>query len=73
VASAAVTGKDQEIHGGKISNIGGNSTSELTLAAGALYPTYRTSLETQFTASEAGQSLTPVVRVGGAVTVQLEG
>ncbi len=66
----AVTGKDQEMHGGKITNIGGSGTSELTLAAGALYPTYRSSLETQFTASEAGQSLALAVRVGGAVTAK---
>lgn len=66
----AVTGQDQEMHGGKITKIGGSGTSELTLASGALYPTYRTSLETQFTASEAGQSLALAVRVGGAVTAK---
>jgi hypothetical protein len=66
----AVTGIDQELHGGKISNIRGTGQSELVLAAGALYPTYKTSLETQFTASEKDQSLALALRVSGAVTAK---
>lgn len=66
----SVKGIDQELQGGKISNIGGSGTSELTLVAGALYPTYKTSVETQFTASEQGQSMTLSLRLGGAVTVK---
>jgi len=66
----AVTGSDQELHGGKISNIRGTGTSELTLATGALYPTYKTSLETQFTASEKDQSMALALRVGSAVTAK---
>jgi hypothetical protein len=66
----AVSGLDQELHGGKISKIKGSGTSELTLAAGALYPTYKTSVETQFTASEQDQSMTLSLRLGGAVTVK---
>ena len=66
-----VTGADQELHGGKIAGIRGSGTSELTLAAGALYPTtYKTSVETQFTASEQGQSMTLAVRLGGAMTAK---
>jgi hypothetical protein len=66
----SVKGLDQELHGGKISKIGGSGTSELTLAAGALYPAYKTSVETQFTASEQDQSMTLSLRLGGAVTVK---
>jgi hypothetical protein len=66
----AVSGTDQELHGGKISNIRGSGTSELTLAAGAPYPTYKTSLETQFTASEQNQSMVLALRVGGTVTAK---
>jgi hypothetical protein len=63
-----VTGTDQEMHGGKISNIRGTGQSELTLTAGAAYPTYKTSLETQFTASEKDQSMSLALRTAGAVT-----
>jgi hypothetical protein len=66
----SVSGSDQELHGGKISNIRGSGTSDLTLAAGALYPTYKTSLETQFTASEKDQSMALALRVSGAVTTK---
>jgi len=66
----AVSGADQDMHGGKISNIHGSGTSELTLAAGALYPTYKTQLETQFTASEKDQSMGLALRVGGSVTAK---
>jgi hypothetical protein len=66
----AVSGVDQDLHGGKISNIHGSGTSELTLAAGALYPTYKTQIETQFTASEKDQSMSLALRVGGVVTAK---
>jgi hypothetical protein len=66
----AVSGADQELHGGKISNIHGTGTSELTLASGALYPTYKTAVETQFTASEQDQSMALALRIGGAVTAK---
>jgi hypothetical protein len=66
----AVSGADQDMHGGKISSIRGSGTSELTLAAGALYPTYKTQLETQFTASEKDQSMALALRVGGAITAK---
>jgi hypothetical protein len=66
-----VSGTDQELHDGKISNIRGSGTSELTLGSGALLPaTYKTSLETAFTASEQDKSLSLVLRVGGAVTAK---
>jgi hypothetical protein len=65
-----VSGTDQDMHGAKISGISGSGTSELTLAAGALYPSLKTSLETQFTASEQSQSMSLAVRVGSAVTTK---
>ncbi|HWU86175.1 MAG TPA: hypothetical protein VN253_02825 [Kofleriaceae bacterium] len=66
----AITGADQDLHGGKISNIHGSGQSELVLAAGALYPSYKSSVETQFTASEKDQSMTLSLRTGGAVTAK---
>ncbi len=68
--TTAVSGTDQDLHGGKISNIGGKGTSELTLASGAVYPTYKTSLETQFTASQQSMSMGLALRIGGAVTAK---
>ena len=68
--TTAVSGTDQELHGGKISNIRGSGQSELLLAPGALYPTYKASVETQFTASEKDQSMALALRVGGAVTAK---
>jgi hypothetical protein len=66
--TTTITGKDQEIDGAKISAISGNGTSETTLAAGALYPTHKSSLQTQFKASEQDKSTELTIRVGGAVT-----
>jgi hypothetical protein len=66
--TTTVTGKDQEIDGAKISAISGSGTSETTLAAGALYPTHKSSLQTQFKASEKDKSTSLTIRVGGAVT-----
>jgi hypothetical protein len=63
-----VTGKDQSIENSKVSAITGTGTSEATIADGALYPTYKSSLETQFKASEQDKSITIVLKVGGAVT-----
>ena len=63
-----VTGKDQSIENSKVSAITGTGTSEATIADGVLYPTYKSSLETQFKASEQDKSITIVLKVGGAVT-----
>jgi hypothetical protein len=63
-----ITGKDQSIEDSKISQISGSGTSETTIADGVLYPTYKSSVETQFTASEKGASALFVIKVGGAVT-----
>ena len=63
-----VTGKDQDIAASKVSQITGSGTSETTIADGALYPTYKSSLETQFKASEQDQSTVFVLKIGGAVT-----
>jgi hypothetical protein len=63
-----VTGADQKMQGGDISAIKGNGSSEATLADGTLYPSYKTLLETEFTAAEAGKSMQFALKVGGAVT-----
>lgn len=66
-----VTGLDQELPDGKITNIHGTGTSEMTLAAGALYPaSYKTSAETEFTATAKDGSLTLALRLGGAITAK---
>lgn len=66
--TTTVTGTDQELQGGKISGIRGTGQSELVITAGALYPTYKTSTETQFTASDKDASMSLALRIGGAVT-----
>ena len=63
-----VTGVDQKMQGGDISAIKGSGSSEATLADGTLYPTYKTLLETEFTAAEAGKSMQFALKVGGAVS-----
>ncbi len=63
-----VTGADQKMQGGDISAIKGTGSSEATLADGTLYPTYKTLLETEFTAAEAGKSMQFALKVGGAVS-----
>jgi hypothetical protein len=63
-----VTGVDQKMEGGDISTIKGQGTSEATLADGALYPSSKSLLETEFTATEAGKSMQFALKVGGAVT-----
>jgi len=68
--TTTVTGGDQELEGGKISGIKGTGQSELVLVAGALYPTYKTAIETQFTASDKDASLTLALRVGSSITAK---
>lgn len=63
-----VSGADQEMKGSKISSIAGTGTSEATLADGTLYPTYKSSLETSFTAAEGDKSIQFAFKVGGAIT-----
>jgi hypothetical protein len=68
-----VSGKEQDIDGGKakISDIKGTGTSELTIADGTLYPTYKSAMETSFKASPkdaADKSITFTLKVGGSVT-----
>jgi len=47
-----VTGTDQELDGGKISAISGSGKSEITVADGTLYPTFKSSVETKFSATD---------------------
>ena len=62
-----VVGKDQELEGSPITAIGGTGTSELVLSEAARHPTYRATLQTQFTASAKDASAQFVLKVGGAV------
>ncbi len=71
-----VTGSDQDVDGGRISGISGAGTMEVTLADGVLYPTYKGSVETKFSASEpkkdpkdaATEKVQFKIKIGGAVT-----
>ena len=63
-----VSGKEQDMGGSKVSGIQGTGTQEATLTDGALYPQMKTSLETQFTVSAQGQSMTIALKTGGVVT-----
>ena len=65
-----VTGTDQDVgDGAKISAISGAGTSEALLVDGALYPTSKASLETEFTATGPDQSqLKFALKVGGTLT-----
>jgi len=62
-----ITGVDQKMEGGDISKIKGTGTSEATLTTGALYPTFKSLLETEFTAAEADKSMQFALKVGGAM------
>jgi hypothetical protein len=63
-----VSGKDQNIEDSKVSAITGSGTSETTISAGALYPSHKASLETQFKAQEKDKQTQFTIKVGGAVT-----
>jgi hypothetical protein len=63
-----ITGKDQDIDTSKISGIAGSGTSETTITDGALYPAHKSSLETQFKASEQDKSMQFAIKIGGTVT-----
>ena len=65
-----ISGTDQDVgEGAKISAIKGTGTSESTIADGVLYPTTKSSLETQFTASDPKEGAVQfALKVGGAVT-----
>lgn len=65
-----VSGTDQDVgDGAKITAIKGTGTSESTIVDGGLYPTTKSSLETQFTASDPKEGAVQfALKVGGAVT-----
>ncbi len=63
-----VTGLDQDLEGGKITAIKGSGITEATIADGTLYPTSKTSLQTEFTAAEGAKSIQFGLTVGGAIT-----
>lgn len=72
-SKTAVSGKDQEYKGGKISKISGTGTSEIKLDDGALYPTTNASIETNLTASEGAKSMQLAFKIGGAITAKAAG
>jgi hypothetical protein len=63
-----ITGKDQDIEASKVSDILGTGTSEATITNGAMYPLYKTQIETQFKAAEKTQNVAFSIKIGGAVT-----
>ncbi|MGN6106426.1 MAG: hypothetical protein ACTHU0_15075 [Kofleriaceae bacterium] len=65
-----ISGADQDISGGKITGISGTGTTEVTVTDGALLPSYKSTSETQFTASEKDASMQFVIKSGGALTAK---
>lgn len=71
-----VTGADQMMQGGKITKIAGTGSYEMTFTDGQLFPTFKTRVETTFSASEAEPKAPNPPRiefkilVGGSVTAK---
>jgi hypothetical protein len=71
-----MSGADQMMQGGKITKIAGTGTHELTFTDGQLFPTYKSRVETTFSASEAEPKAPNPPRiefkigVGGSVTAK---
>ena len=64
-----VMGVDQDVGDGtKITGIKGSGTSEISLADGALYPTTKGTIETEFTAVDAESKLTIAQKVSATIT-----
>ncbi len=63
-----VTGQDQDLDGGAITAIKGSGSTEATLADGTLYPVSKTSLQTEFTATEAGKAIQFGLKIAGMIT-----
>lgn len=66
--TSKVSGKDQDIEASKVSEISGTGTSEATLDSATLFPTLKSTLETQFKASEKDKSVKFTIRIGGGIT-----
>jgi hypothetical protein len=64
-----VMGVDQDVGDGtKITGIKGQGATEMTLAEGALYPTTKGTLETEFVAVDAESKLTIAQKTGASIT-----
>jgi hypothetical protein len=61
------SGKEQQLDGGKITDVGGSGSSETTIADGALYPTHKVNTETAFTASDGNEAVKFTIKIGGAI------
>ncbi len=70
--TTTVSGADQAMEGGKITDISGAGTSEVTITDGALYSAYKSLLETKFTAHEPGKDVGEPfdLTIGGVVTIK---
>ena len=68
-STTTITGKDQELRGGKISGIGGTGTSETKVVDGVLFPTTTSKLETKMTVpAEDGKPVQVTFTAGGTLT-----
>ncbi|HLL22625.1 MAG TPA: hypothetical protein VK427_10855 [Kofleriaceae bacterium] len=72
-SKTTVSGKDQEYNGGKISKINGTGTSQITLEDGVLYPTAKSAIETNLTASEKEKSMQLAFKIGGEINTKAAG
>jgi hypothetical protein len=63
-----VVGKEQSIETAKVSGIAGTGTTEATIDSSQIYPTVKSTLETEFTASDKDKSAKYAIKVGSAVT-----
>ena len=63
-----ITGKDQQVETSKVSDISGSGTTEATFENGSLFPTFKSSVETQFKATlDKDKTVTYKVRIGGGM------
>lgn len=67
-----VMGVDQDVGDGtKITGIKGQGTTETTLVDGALYPTLKSTLETEFVAVDAESKLTIAQKTGASISPKI--
>ncbi|HET9627455.1 MAG TPA: DUF6263 family protein [Kofleriaceae bacterium] len=63
-----VVGKEQSVETAKVTDIAGTGTTEATIDSSQFYPTVKSTLETQFTATDKDKSAKYSIKVGSAVT-----
>jgi hypothetical protein len=62
-----ITGQEQDVQGAKLGNIGGDGTHEITLADGALVPSMKQNMATQFTITVTPPAESPAAKNGPIV------